>query len=87
MKSIIETLFYDTIERPLKNEETKISAEESKAYEILRENLTNEQKKLFLKYDDIKNERHLAEEKDIYLLGFQTGAQTLLEMLNLRFTK
>lgn len=87
MQSIIETLFYDTVESPKNKEKERISAEEIKTYEELSKSLTNEQNLQFLQFDDLKNKRHIEEEKDYFTLGFQAGAQALLEMLNLRFPK
>ena len=87
MQSIIETLFYDTVESPKNKEKERISAEETKTYEELSKSLTNEQKQLLITLDDLKNEHHLEQEKDYFTLGFQAGAQALLEMLNLRFPK
>ena len=84
MQSIIEKLFYETIEKPINKEETKVSKEEITIYEELRKSLTDEQKNLLLQFDDLKNERRLEEEKELYVLGFQMGARALMEILNLK---
>ena len=84
MQSIIEKLFYEAIEKPINNNETKVSKEEITIYEELKKSLTDEQKNLLLRFDDLKNKRYIEEEKEFYVLGFQTGAQALMEILNLK---
>lgn len=84
MKSIIENLFYSEIERDTSPKENKLNKDESEIYEKLRSGLTDEQKVLLLEFDDLKNERHLEDEKELYILGFRMGAQALMEILNLK---
>ena len=87
MKSIIDALFYDTVEKPANQEETKISAEESEIFEKLSKSLSDVQKQLLLSFDDLKNARHLEQEKVFFSLGFQAGAKTVLEIFNVNITK
>ena len=39
---------------------------------------------ILLEFDDLKNERLLEDEKELYILGFRTGAKALMEILNLK---
>ena len=84
MKSIIEKLFYDEIEQNTLPKENKLSKDENEIFEKLRSGLTDEQKSLLLEFDDLKNERLLEDEKELYILGFRTGAKALMEILNLK---
>ena len=70
MKSIIEKLFYDEIEQNTFPKENKLSKDENEIFEKLRSGLTDEQKSLLLEFDDLKNERLLEDEKELYILGF-----------------
>jgi DNA replication initiation complex subunit (GINS family) len=68
MKSIIEKLFYDEIEQNTLPKENKLSKDENEIFEKLRSGLTDEQKSLLLEFDDLKNERLLEDEKELYIL-------------------
>ena len=84
MKSIIEKLFYDEIEQNTFPKENKLSKDENEIFEKLRSGLTDEQKSLLIEFDDLKNERLLEDEKELYILGFWTGAKALMEILYLK---
>lgn len=87
MESIIEKLFYDALEKPIKEENLEMKQKENEIYEKIKGLLNDEQKNLLLDFDDIKSERCLRKEKYFYTLGFQAGAQTVLEILNINFCK
>ena len=87
MKSVIDTLFFSMLEAPEKSFSNEFSQEENELYEKIKGFLTEEQKKLFLRFDNLKSERHLEESRKLYSLGFQAGAQTVFEMLNMNFIK
>ena len=86
MQSIIEKLFYETVELPAPRKE-KVNTKINEVCERLRSGLTDEQKALLLEFDDLKNESFLEEEKTFYTMGFQAGVQTLLEILDIHFGK
>lgn len=82
MRSIIETI-YDYI---LENndgffEQHLISNEEGKAYDEIRDSLTQKQKEVFDKFEELYADRCCETEQEMYFAGFRMGAKIILEIM------
>lgn len=80
MKSILDELFYSALENVTLPQNTEYAQKSERAYKALHATCTDEQKRLLLSFDDIKNERYNEQEKFFYVLGFQQGVKLLLEI-------
>lgn len=84
MRSIIEKI-YDYM---LESEEGyfkkyHISEEEGKAYDTIRNSLTDSQKEIFDKFEELYSDRHCESEQEAFFVGFRTGAKLVMEIMNL----
>ena len=84
MSKLIEDLYelhLKTSTFPFGAPNKKALDEEWMLYQFLYEHLSKEDKKAFMKYVELVNERERNELKEIYSCGFKTGVQIFLESL------
>ena len=82
MKSIIDTIFYNYMETITPNYKHRKYTDEEMAREQLTKTLDKKQKELLLLYEDNIFNRHCADERDFYVLGFRMGAKLAFELMN-----
>jgi len=86
MKSIIETIYFHTLEsKEVEFQKQHATDKEYAAYKAIRSELTDEQKVLFDNFEELYAERHCDSEEEMYFLGFRMGAQMAFEMMNADF--
>jgi len=86
MPSIIEQIFYQTLENEQSFRYAVPSEQELSAYEAFRAQLTKAQKKSFAILEKLYIERQMNSEKELYFHAFRMGAQAALEITNADFT-
>lgn len=86
MKSIIEHLLNYTLECEGPFQFLSPTDEESAAEEALEKTLSDKQKQLFNAFLKLSFHRSCDGEKEIYFLGFQTGAKLAFEIMGADFS-
>ena len=82
MRPLIELIYdyiLETDEGYLKK--FPISDEEGKAYDEIRNSLTEKQKEAFDKFEELYAERHCESEQETYFAGFRMGARMAFEIM------
>ena len=86
MRSIIETIYdYILDHNDGYYKRYPISNAEGDAYDEIRNSLTEKQKEVFDKFEELYADRHCESEQEMYFAGFRMGARMAFEIMDVEF--